>query len=376
MNNYPEVVLHEGREESALFGHPWIFSKAIKKAPLSCSIINIISHKGDFVGVGSYNPAQTIAIRLFDKKKVTLDEEWFFKRLKSLIAYREILLPNATTYRLCFGESDGIPGLVIDRYGESVSLQINTQGINLLIEPIRKALKHLSFTEIFEKTSDQENLKALPQKEALLWCKEKDLYIALRPGSQKTGWFCDQRENREILAGLNAKTVLNLFSFSGGFSLACLKTGSQLIVNVDRDIESLKLFDLMKKKNNLEGIHENHTEDCWDFLKKELRLFDLVICDPPAFVKQREKKTAALKGYKDIFISSIKRVQPAGFLAVFSCSYYMSLDDLEFALRQAYQITGRFFQTVEILQQPLDHPVPAYFPEGRYLKGFLLKELL
>ncbi len=147
-------------------------------------------------------------------------------------------------------------------------------------------------------------------------------------------------------------------------------------VNVDRDPESLALFDLMKKQNGLTGMHENHTGDCWDFLKKETRLFDLVICDPPAFVKQRAKKAAALKGYKDIFTASIKRVQPGRFLAVFSCSHYMSLDDLEFALRQSYQTTGRFFQTVEILQQPLDHPVPAYFPEGRYLKGFLLKELI
>lgn len=372
MNTYPEVILHPGREENALFGHPWIFSKAIAKAPPNSCLVNVLAHDGSFVAVASYNKEQTIALRLYDKQRVTLDAEWFYKRLKALISYREMFL--SSTYRLCFGESDGIPGLVIDRYDEAVTVQVNTYGMSLLLEPLRKALKRLGIKEIFETASGQEGVKVQERAAPLIWTEEKGLHIAVRPGSQKTGWFCDQRENRMRLAALKCPTVLNLFSFSGGFALAALKEGTELVVNVDRDPEALALFDLMKEKNGLKGTSENIAADCWDFLKRETRCFDLVICDPPAFVKQRAKKAAALKGYKDIFAASIRRVKPLGYLAVFSCSHYMDLSDLEFALRQAYQLTSRVFQTVEILQQPFDHPVPAYFPESRYLKGFLLKE--
>lgn len=372
--NYPDVILQPKREESVLFGHPWLFSRAVQKGPKKASIVNVLSHEGAFVGVASYNPSQSIALRIFDRERTVLDEAWFLARFQAMERYRRLFLQEPT-YRLCFGESDGIPGLVVDRFGDAASLQINTKGIELLLEPIKRALTKLGITELYETTSGQEGVAERAQSDKLLWTQENGLIIAVRPDSQKTGWFCDQRENRSLLGALGQKTVLNLFSFSGGFALAALKGGSELVVNVDRDPEALALFDLMKEKNQLSGKTENHTSDCWDYLKEEKRLFDLVICDPPAFVKQAAKKAAALKGYKDIFVGSIKRVKVGGFLALFSCSHYMELADLEFVLRQAYQTTGRFFQTVQTLQQPFDHPVPAYFPEGRYIKGFLLKEL-
>lgn len=391
MQNYPVIQLIAKREQTWLFGHPWIYSRAILEIPSihPGSLVNVCDHQNRFLGVGYLHPKQTIALRMLDENRTTINEAWFLKRLKLLDAYRKSFLKNQTTaYRLCYGESDGIAGLVIDRYGDFASVQVNTMGVFNLLPPILAALPGIGIKEWVvlgdSLSAKQEGVKVDPHlsnvRSEKIWAQENGLQICIPIHGQKTGWFCDQRDNRAFVQHLSSEhsieSVLNLFSYSGGFSLAALAGGVSRVVNVDIDKNALQLCDEMSIKNRLLLKAELIEENVWNYLNQSQELFQLVIVDPPAFVKQESKKAAGLKGYRDLVKKSICRVCSGGFLMIFSCSHFVKEEDLQWVLRQAFAESGRKFQTVSLLKQGFDHPVPAWFPEASYLKGIVLKEIV
>ncbi|MBJ7449124.1 MAG: class I SAM-dependent rRNA methyltransferase [Parachlamydiales bacterium] len=379
------VILKKGKEQSWQYGHPWIFSGAIHtvdKALTPGNLVKVFNSENHFLGIGYYHPKQSIALRMLTKKDVAIDVDFCADLFDRLLQYRQQFLKNTTTaFRLCFGESDGFPGLVIDVFKPYAVIQVNTKGVENLLDVIKEGLTKVGLTKHVVMTTPsgiQEGVKTYEVQSQRIWALENGFEIAIQIGGQKTGWFCDQRGNRQRLTDwikkLSINSILNLFSYTGGFSLYALKVGVKDIVNVDRDAQALELFNAMAQINHLPLV-ENIKSDVWDYLRQETRLFDLVIVDPPAFTKEKSKKQAALKGYRDLFCMSVQRVAPKGSMAVFSCSHYIFEDDLNWILRQVYHETGRTFQTVMRFSQGFDHPVPAWFPEGRYLKGLLLKEI-
>lgn len=387
---YSKIVLQKDRESSWIFGHPWIFSKAIKQAPdlEPGSLISLFSSDDQFLGTGYYNKKQTIAIRMLSKKSVEINTSWFSSQLLKLKNYRLHYLNKHETsaYRLCFGESDGIAGLVIDVYENTAVVQINTKGIERLLPQILEALPSVGIEKWIVDTdtisAKKEGVsKILNPEMGPILAKENALQIIVPiQKGQKTGWFCDQRDNRfslkQFVADHKITSLLNLFSYTGGFSLFALLGGCPLVVNVDQDEYALKLFEEMVQKNGLPKNYEVKHEDVWQFLQNCNSTFDLVIVDPPAFVKEESKKMQGLKGYLDLFKKSIAKLSKGGFLMVYSCSHFVTNEDLAWVLRQAYAQTQRFFQTVTPLHQSFDHPVPAWFLEASYLKGFLLQEII
>jgi 23S rRNA (cytosine1962-C5)-methyltransferase len=385
----PKIFLQKNREQSWLFGHPWIFSKAIKEFPLAeeGSLVSVFSYDNAFLGTGYFNKNQTIAIRMLTKENEVIQTNWFVNKLSILKRYREKFLNQTTAYRLCYGESDKIPGLVIDVYSENAVVQVNTKGIEKLLHYIKEALLEIGYKHIIvdsnsisakkEKVNIKSQNEDLKQLEAL----ENGFRILIpQEKAQKTGWFCDQRENRELVEQLvkNQKinSVLNLFSYTGGFSLYALRGGAKKVVNVDQDEAALELFKKMAIQNNLSPNYDNVHLDIWDFFQNNQDTFDLVIVDPPAFVKEEAKKLQGLKGYLNVFKQAIPKVKKGGFMMVYSCSHFIKEEDLQWVLRQSYQFCNREFQTVKLLKQGLDHPCPAWFEESNYLKGYLLAEVL
>lgn len=388
---YHNVKLAPQREQSWLFGHPWIYSRAIHSIPSvePGSLVHVYSDQDQFLGVGYLHPKQTIAIRMLDSARATIDEEWFLAKLQQLDGYRQSLLDKGTSaYRLCYGESDGIPGLVVDRYENTASIQINTKGMERLLPCLLAVMPMLGIEQWIVQgdsiSAKREGVHIDPScaniTTQVVRAKESGLniFVPILKG-QKTGWFCDQRDNRQVIKRLvfeqNLSSVLNLFSYTGGFALAGLAGGAKRVLNVDLDSNALDIFAAMLAENCFSVDEHSLSRNVWEYLNQADETFDLVIVDPPAFAKEESKKSAALKGYKDLFKQSIARVIPGGFLAVFSCSHFIKEEDLQWVLRQAYAETKRRFQTVQLLSQGFDHPVPAWFPEGKYLKGFLLKEL-
>jgi 23S rRNA (cytosine1962-C5)-methyltransferase len=388
--NYPTVKLLAGREQSWLFGHPWIYSKAVAKMPKVSpgSLVTVLDHLENVIGVGVLNSKQTIALRMYDRQNVSIDHDWFYNKLKAAQAYRQMFFDGQTTaYRLCYGESDGIPGLVVDAYDKTASVQINTKGMELLLPQVLKVLPQLGYdqwvVQADSPSAKRDGVVLSPSHSKVsqqeIWALENGLKICVPLSEgQKTGWFCDQREARACIGQLVSRQrlgkILNLCSYTGGFALAALAGGCQHVLNIDQDKKALDLFEKMRVANNLPAKAESQAVDMWDYFQQSKETFDLVIADPPAFVKESAKKETGMRGYRDLFKQSVEKVSSGGFLAVFSCSHYFTDEDLCWILRQVFTECRRRFQTVQTFGQGLDHPVPVWFPESRYLKGLLLKE--
>lgn len=388
----PVVKLLPQREQSWLFGHPWIYSRAIQHIPSvePGTVVHVHDHLDQFIGVGYLHPKQTIAIRMLDSTPTAIDRNWFLKKLRLLDNYRQTFLGKDTTaYRLCHGESDGMPGLAIDRYENVAVVQINTKGMERLLPLLLTVLPELGIAQWMVQgdsvSGKREGVRIDPSlstvSDEVVWACENGLKICIPiRGGQKTGWFCDQRDNRleikRLVSSQKLSSLLNLFSYTGGFSLSGLAGGAKRVLNVDQDKKALDLFEAMSGKNHFSAQEPSLNINVWEYLSSATETFDLVIVDPPAFAKEESKKTAALKGYKDLFKQSVLRVACGGFLVVFSCSHFIKDDDLQWVLRQVFIETKRRFQTIRPLSQGFDHPVPAWFQEGKYLKGYLLKEFV
>jgi 23S rRNA (cytosine1962-C5)-methyltransferase len=275
---------------------------------------------------------------------------------------------------------------VIDLYETTAVVEVNTRGMELLLPYLECALGRLGLSDsTIASGSVSARLEGVTvercSNQPLLWAKENGFAIPVPLQSgQKTGWFCDQRDNRkhmgEWIRRLQVESVLNLFSYTGGFALYALAAGARHVVNVDRDANALSLGEEMVARN---GFDANAVRSCranvWEYLASSDETFDCVIVDPPAFVKEQSKKAQALEGYRKLLRASLRRVKEGGVLSLFSCSHFVTLEDLAWIVRQVSAESGHSLQTIARFGHSCDHSIPVWFMEAEYLKGLLLRKI-
>ena len=383
-----KAILKKGKEEAIARKHPWIFSGAIQSMDPcnSGDLIEITDCKGNFCGIG-YSGTGSIALRILSFEPVSIDTAFWEQRFEQSWQLRKELQLGLNThtnaYRLIHGEGDGIPGLIIDIYEKTAVIQAHTDGIFEQLQPIADALKAVmgaSLERIYSKS-----------KASMHDSEIQDLYLLGSPGTtiateydmrfrinweegQKTGFFLDQRENRALLKSYaQEKTVLNTFSYSGGFSVAALAGNASKVISVDI---SQHAIDLANDNIELNGYSERHEGVCADVLKyltESESFYDIVVLDPPAFAKSIKKKHAATMGYKRLNQLGLNRVKPGGLLFTFSCSQVIDTELFEHTVRAAAIESGRNARILHRLSQGPDHPVNIFHPEGHYLKGLVLR---
>ena len=372
-------------------GHPWVFRKAIEKAPrgLPAGAIVDVVEDGRFVARGFHDPHSAISVRILTREPAEVIDETFWRnRIRRALALREDLVRGTTGYRLVHGENDGLPGVIADRYGDFAVLKLYSAGLTPhrahIVEALRQEAKGLA--GVFgrdEIPRDEESDEAAPQGR-VLWGAEPPerieidehgmkLLVDVRRG-QKTGMFLDQRENRRLVRDLSAGRgdALNLFGYTGGFSVAAALGGARHVVTIDVDRDAIVLARENFRVNGLDPAdHAFASEDAFEILKRykaQGRQFDLVVCDPPAFAKSQKAVEAAVAGYASLNRAALHVLAPGGLLVTASCSARVSPEMFQDAVKEAAYKTHIDLQLVEDRRQPPDHPVAPQFREGRYLK--------
>jgi len=399
-----QVALKPGRDRSLLNRHPWVFSGAIMRVegdPQGGDIVAIYDATGHLLGRGFYNPHSQIRLRMLTFGPEAVTEELFAARLTAAAALRSRFLdPELTAMRLVHAEGDGLPGLVVDRYGSVLVVQLHTLGMSCLRSLIVDLL-----CRIFTPTAIVERSPALKEEgvtasSCVLWgsippsASDIESGGGDRParlevvehgvrtwvdvlGGQKTGLFLDQRDNRRRIAELAAATkgarLLNCFSYTGGFSLHAARQGAMTTsVEVSAPAQSLARENFVL--NGIDPIgHRFETADVFDWLRQCTEHYDLVVLDPPAFVKHRTHLDQGARAYKDINRLGLRLLEPGGLLLTCSCSGHLNWDLFQKILYAAAREADRSVQVLARYSQPLDHPFSLYHPEGEYLKTFLLR---
>lgn len=381
-------------------GHPWIFSGAIQHLPEQAEdgdIVAVCDARGAWLAQGYLNRASQIQVRLlsWDQKEI-IDEHFWQRKLSQAIAARQPLSASndTTAYRLINAESDYLPGLVVDRYGSVLVMQVGTLGIELRKHELARQLLTLTdCSSVIERSEmairrqeglgDAAGLLAGSMPAAQVTVRELGLqfYVDLVSG-QKSGFYMDQRINRQRVARYcNGGDVLNAFSYTGAFAVHALAQGARTVINVDTSVEALELGEANLRLNGFdpETQTENIAGDLFDILRDwrdggEQR-FDVIILDPPKFAQSKGNLERALRGYKDINLLAMGLLKPGGFLATFSCSGLVSADLFQKVVFGAAVDAKRPVQILEWLRQASDHPVAITFPEGEYLKGLICRVL-
>jgi 23S rRNA (cytosine1962-C5)-methyltransferase len=380
------VILKPGKDQAVRRGHPWIFSGAVKQVGAGVAegdTVRVYTHDKQFIGTGFWGNA-SIAVRIVSREDLPLNQDfWNAAIARAWLLRRRIGLagnPQTDCFRLVHGEGDDLPGLIIDLYGKHAVVQPHHEGMLRAAEYIGTALKNLPdmvFETIYLKASG-----TMPQaKDAWLHGVEREavvkesgiLYRVNWVEGQKTGFFLDQRPNRDLLGHYAAGcSVLNAFSYTGGFSMAALNGGAERVLSVD---VSQKAIDLAAANAALNGWQERHETLCADvpqFLKENLERFDIVVLDPPAFAKSIQKRHNAVMAYKRLNTAGFQTVKPGGLLFTFSCSQVVDRDLFRHTITAAGMESGRRIRILHELSQGPDHPVNLFHPEGAYLKGLVL----
>jgi 23S rRNA (cytosine1962-C5)-methyltransferase len=392
-----QLILHEGREKSLKRRHPWIFSKAVKEirnAPQNGADIEILSSDGTYLATGSYSPNSQIRARVwtFDREQ-SVNHSFFVARISEAAKARELMLKETgmSACRLVDAESDGLPGLIIDRYNSFLVLEVLSAGAEYHLKDIVSALREL-YPEysIYERSDvDVRSKEGLEPRKGVIHGEEPPEELAITenggmqilvniPEGHKTGYYLDQRDNRAALAKYCCgKSVLNCFSYTGGFSLYALKGRARSVANVD---VSQRALDIAKKNIVLNHLDPGRVkfirEDVFSFLRKEKKLghtYDVIVLDPPKFAESRSQLEKACRGYKDINMIAASILNPGGYLMTYSCSGHMSPDLFQKVVADALLDAGREGQIVEFLTQASDHPVALPYPEALYLKGLVVR---
>ncbi len=391
------VHLRRGKEESLLRRHPWVFSGAIDhiaegdKALAEGDVVDVITKGGEFIARGHYQIG-SIAVRVLTFEEEAIDARWWEERIAHAKALRESLgmVNNADTtcYRLVHGEGDLLPGLVVDVYGRTAVVQCHSVGMYhsrlLIAEAIRKAYGE-EIEAIYDKSSQTLPFKAdLGAIDGYLWGRsENPDAVVLENGlkfkvnweeGQKTGFFIDQRVNRDLVRQYSrGRKVLNTFCYTGGFSVAALAGGATEVVSIDLSERAVKLADENVRLNfGDEAKHEAIACNAVEYLKDIDSDYDLIILDPPAFAKHHKVLGNALQGYKKINARALQKIRPGGILFTFSCSQAVSRELFRTTIFTAAAIAGRKVRIIGQLTQPADHPINIYHPEGEYLKGLVV----
>ena len=377
-----KIFLKPHREESLRRFHPWIFSGAIKKiegSPVEGDVVEVLSADGAFLAMGHYQPAGSITVRVLSFTQQLIDKLfWKDKLQKAYILRQNIGLagnPQTTAYRLVHGEGDGLPGLIIDVYGQTAVIQAHTVGMYRQREMLAELLveKSLSPVPSPKERGDSPLFRRGDGGEAF-FTEHGHHFTADWEGGQKTGFFLDQRENR-LLVQQYAKdrTVLNMFGYTGAFSVYALKGGAKEVHTVDVSQKAIDGAHRHIALNFSDGAnHQGIVSDCFDFLNGMQPIYDLMIVDPPAFAKNHHALKNALQAYKRLNAKAMAAIRPGGIYFTFSCSQVVSREQFRAAIFSAAAITGRNVRIIHQLTQPADHPVNIYHPEGEYLKGLVL----
>ena len=377
--------------------HPWVFSGAIdhiaegEKALTEGDVVDVITKGGEFIARGHYQIG-SIAVRVLTFDKEAIDAKWWEERIAHAKALRESLgmVNNAATtcYRLVHGEGDLLPGLVVDIYGRTAVVQCHSVGMYHsrlhIAEAIRKAYGE-EIEAIYDKSSQTLPFKAdLGAIDGYLWGRsENPDAVVLENGlkfkvnweeGQKTGFFIDQRVNRDLVRQYSrGRKVLNTFCYTGGFSVAALAGGAKEVVSIDLSERAVKLADENVRLNfGAEAKHQAIACNAVEYLKDIDSDYDLIILDPPAFAKHHKVLGNALQGYKKINARALQKIRPGGILFTFSCSQAVSRELFRTTIFTAAAIAGRKVRIIGQLTQPADHPINIYHPEGEYLKGLVV----
>lgn len=392
MSNYTKIILKQGKEKSVLRFHPWIFSGAIEAVTKELNngdIVEVYDSKKQYLATGHYQDEGSIAVRIFSFEKKEINEEfWKEKFTKAINLRKNIGLFNnehTNAFRLIHGEGDGLPGLIIDFYNANAVIQFHAYGMFLLKDTFVKLLIELlgnSLKSVYDKSGNtlsgnyehsNEFLYQNINSDVIVKEFDNQYYIDIIEG-QKTGFFIDQRDNRKLLENycMNKK-VLNVFGYTGGFSVAALKGGADLVHSVD---SSQKAIELTNKNIELNfwqtDKHQSFAVDAFDFIDKMDDNYDVVVLDPPAFAKQLHLKEKGLKGYRNINLKVIQKMKKGSILFTFSCSQAISKDDFRTMIFSAAALAGKELKILHQLSQAADHPVNIYHPESEYLKGLVL----
>jgi 23S rRNA (cytosine1962-C5)-methyltransferase len=391
--SYCKIKLKPGKEETLHRFHPWTFSGAIQQIdgkPEEGDVVRIVDSKGNFAAVGHYQIG-SITVRVLSFEDRLIDNVFWLERIEQAYRLRITLdlaeNENNNTYRLIHGEGDGLPGLIVDVYGDSAVLQAHSVGMHyarkVVADTLLKVVKGLKNVYYKSETT-------LPYK-ATLSDDKSDGYlignvsetVALENGlkfhvdwlkGQKTGFFVDQRDNRSLLEKYaRGRSVLNMFCYTGGFSFYAMRGGAQLVHSVD---SSAKAIDLTNKNVQLnfgsDSRHEAFAVDAFKYLDDIKDKYDLIILDPPAFAKHRDALRNALQGYRKLNAKAFEQIKPGGILFTFSCSQVVSKEQFRLAVFSAAAQSKRSVRILHQLTQPADHPISIYHPEGEYLKGLVL----
>lgn len=392
MNSYRKIQLKKGKEESLRRFHPWIFSGAVAFMDDGIEegeVVRVFTCSGEFIAVGHYQIG-SIAVRVLSFRDVDIDRDFWRSRLTSALNLRRDLglvdNPDNTTYRLVHGEGDNLPGLVIDCYNETAVVQAHSVGMHMSREVISDVLLEVMnprIKNVYYKSETTLPYKAdLSQENGFLHGGTDD-NIAVENGlqfhvdwlkGQKTGFFVDQRDNRSLLEKYSkGKKVLNMFCYTGGFSVYAMRGGAQLVHSVDSSAKAIELTDRNVALNFPgDDRHASFCEDAFKFLDSNENKYDLIVLDPPAFAKHRMALHNALKGYTRLNAKALRSIRDGGLLLTFSCSQVVTKDNFRNAVFTAAAQAGRKVRILHQLHQPADHPINIYHPEGEYLKGLLL----
>ncbi|MBK8370912.1 MAG: class I SAM-dependent rRNA methyltransferase [Saprospiraceae bacterium] len=387
------VVLKKGKEFSVLRKHPWVFSGAVLKTSPSLSqgqVVEVQQYDGTYLGKGHYQHGGSIVVRMLSLLHEDIDQDFWNQVLLKAFLYRKSLgltdnrLTNA--YRLIHGEGDGLPGLVIDVYGDIFVIQCHSIGMYLQKNEIGNAIKFVyarenisvycrakdTLPDFFSQNIEDTFLTGNAEETTILENGQK-FHVNIIEG-QKTGFFLDQRENRLLLQSMaKNKSVLNTFCYTGGFSVYALTGGAQKVDSVDISGKAMDLTDVNISLNNFGNHHRSFTENVIPYLNQvETDSYDIVVVDPPAFAKSLAKRHNAVQAYKRLNISALKKVNPGGYLFTFSCSQVVNTQLFYDTIVAAGIESNRNIRVVRHLSQASDHPVSLFHPEGHYLKGLLL----
>jgi 23S rRNA (cytosine1962-C5)-methyltransferase len=387
--NYPRIILKKGREAALHHGHPWVFSGAIASRegnPAPGDVVLAADAAGRPLAIGFYNTGD-IAFRLItDDSTVRIDEDFWRRRLKrALVLRRTIIPPQTDACRLVNAEGDSMPGLIVDCYGNYLVMTIGTAGMERWRETVVGLLTELLAPAGIHERSEgrSRQLEGLADRIGTAVGQIPETAEIVENGlrfevdlitGQKTGFFLDQRLNREIVGALSGgATVLNCFSYTGAFSVYAVRGGGARVVSVEASAAANAVASRNLARNGF--APEQHpvvTANCFDYLRETRECFDLIILDPPAFAKSRKDVERSARGYKEINLQAVRRLKEGGLLATFSCSNPIDEELFAKIVLGAVRDAGKAAQVLRVLGAGPDHPVNLAHPEGRYLKGLLL----
>ena len=387
------IILKPGREKSVLRRHPWIFSGAVQNVegePASGTTVDVLSSKREFLARAAYSPSSQIRARAWTFEDEPVDADFFRRRIRSAIDTRYSILDSSSTdaLRLIYAESDSIPGLVVDRYKDTLVMQCLTTGADFWKETLADLLLEETGLSILYERSDADvrELEGLEPRAGILRGDLSSFFFPITEhnlkfntnlqSGHKTGSYLDQRENRLRVRELaKEKEVLDCFCYTGGFTVNALAGGAASVLSIDSSADALELLKKNIELNTLDAARQTSLEgDVFQLLRKfrdERRSFDMIILDPPKFAPTVAQVERAARAYKDINLFAFKLLRPGGTLVTFSCSGGVDAGLFQKIVAGAALDAGVDAQIVEHLSQAADHPVSLHFPEGAYLKGLI-----